>query len=461
MPQLTSADQNRVDSITRAPKKSGADSWRAVNKLRENEGIGSVSVTAVHNYVNGITHTRDRPERRGKGQSKLAPSHVKKLMAVRRRMIEKANNEKRVTYADVIAEAGLDVDCAQRTMEDALRREGLSYHPARARVQVSEDDAKARLAFAEEWSKKPPYFWTNSIHGFLDCRAWPMPLTPSQRTRYAQTRVTGHLRFPHEGTDRGFTKPRQKHDWIGTPSVNVAVVVSDDRLIVFEHVKGRWNGEAARAMYTNLVGPALKKRFPDARTSARAWAFACLCVCVCVCVCVHEPVRAQNGIASFVVVACQAHIDRSIVARPGVGSRLGPSTSRRSCHVCDDATAWTVRVHVRCRCPTKFRIVEDGDRKGFKSGKGNAAKEEMKIDALTLPPRSPSLMPLDYSLWTQIDAKMAECEPTGRETKLAFLARLKRCARSLPKATVRKTVRRMKANLSALIDARGFTPKND
>ena len=89
---------------------------------------------------------------------------------------------------------------------------------------------------------------------------------------------------------------------------------------------------------------------------------------------------------------------------------------------------------------------EDGDRKGFKSGKSNAAKEEMKIDTLALPPRSPSLMPLDYSLRTQIDLKMAACEPTGRETKAAFLARLKRCARSLPKATVRKTVMRMKAD---------------
>ena len=70
-------------------------------------------------------------------------------------------------------------------------------------------------------------------------------------------------------------------------------------------------------------------------------------------------------------------------------------------------------------------------------------------------------MSLDYSQWTQIDAKMAECEPTGRETKPAFLARLKRCARSLPKATVRKEVMRMEANLSALVDARGFTPRHD
>jgi hypothetical protein len=357
MPQLTSAEQNLVDSITRAQRKSGADAWRAVNKLRENKGIGSVSVTAVHNYVNGITHTRGRPERRGKGQSKLAPSHVKKLMAVRRRMIKKANNEKRVTYADVIAEAGLDVDCAQRTMEDALRREGLSYHPARAKVQVSEDDAKARLAFAEEWSKKPPSFWTNSIHGFLDCKAWPVPLTPSQRTRYAQTRVTGHLRFPHEGTDRGFTKPRQKHDWIGTPSVNVAAVVSDDRLIVFEHVKGRWNGEAARAMYTNLVGPALKKRFPNARTSARAWAFACLCVCGCVCVCAracsstewHRFIRRRGLPGSYRSLDRRAP-RRGLPSRSIDESTIVPCVRRCHCVDCARACALSLPEEVQdCR----------------------------------------------------------------------------------------------------------------
>ncbi len=38
---------------------------------------------------------------------------------------------------------------------------------------------------------------------------------------------------------------------------------------------------------------------------------------------------------------------------------------------------------------------------------------------------------------------------------------MKRCARSLPKATVRATVRRMRANLDALVASKGFTPKND
>ena len=115
-----------------------------------------------------------------------------------------------------------------------------------------------------------------------------------------------------------------------------------------------------------------------------------------------------------------------------------------------------VRVHAR-----KFTIVEDGDRKGFQSSKGKAAKAEAQITSFTLPPRSPSLMPLDYSIWKQIDSRMCDCEATGRETQSAFLARLKKCARALPKSCVRATVRRMRANLDALVEAKGHTPKND
>jgi hypothetical protein len=185
---------------------------------------------------------------------------------VRRRIIQKADNETRVTYAEVIEKANLGVECCQRVAENAMRAEGVSYQPARAKVQITEEDAVKRFAFATEWCEKPPSYWTSNIHGFLDCKAWPVPLTPDQRKRYRQTRVTGHLRLPSEGTDRGFTKPRQKHGWLGIPSVNIAAVVSKDRLILFEEVKGSWNGEAAKGMYAELVAPALRKSFPTRRT---------------------------------------------------------------------------------------------------------------------------------------------------------------------------------------------------
>ena len=71
-----------------------------------------------------------------------------------------------------------------------------------------------------------------------------------------------------------------------------------------------------------------------------------------------------------------------------------------------------------------YTIVEDGDRKGFQSNKGIAAKAAVGIQSMVLPPRTPSLMPLDASLWKRIDDILTATAPTGTESKKAFINRL-------------------------------------
>ena len=109
----------------------------------------------------------------------------------------------------------------------------------------------------------------------------------------------------------------------------------------------------------------------------------------------------------------------------------------------------------------RYSIVEDGDRKGNQSSKGINAKIEMKIDALTLPPRTPSWMPLDYGIWRKIMDDMLATAPPGAESKDEFIKRLKKIARSLPKGFVAKQIDRMKGNVQAVYDAKGWIPKND
>ena len=109
----------------------------------------------------------------------------------------------------------------------------------------------------------------------------------------------------------------------------------------------------------------------------------------------------------------------------------------------------------------QYRIVEDGDRKGNQSAKGIEAKRKAHIEALTLPPRTPSLMPLDYSLWAAILDRMDETAPGGTETKGDYVKRLAQAAHGLPRGYVRKVLERMKANLVAIVDAKGGHPKND
>ena len=70
------------------------------------------------------------------------------------------------------------------------------------------------------------------------------------------------------------------------------------------------------------------------------------------------------------------------------------------------------------------------------------AKKEVGIEAMTLPPRTPSLMPFDYAVWKKIVDEVIDGAPEGRETKEQ--ARLEAAARSLPRSYCRKIVGRMR-----------------
>jgi hypothetical protein len=108
-----------------------------------------------------------------------------------------------------------------------------------------------------------------------------------------------------------------------------------------------------------------------------------------------------------------------------------------------------------------FTVVEDGDRKGYQTKKCIKAKSDLKIKSMTLSPRSPALMPLDYAIWNRIEQIMNEEAPNGCESKVRFLARLRKVAKGLPKAWVRSQVLKMKANLQGIIDAKGWHARND
>ena len=94
---------------------------------------------------------------------------------------------------------------------------------------------------------------------YVDNKAFPIPLTPAQKKRFKQTRVTGHLRKPSEGTQRGFTKPRLNNSFLGMPSVTISAAVAKDRVIMWHEVKSTWNGQRAAGMYSGPLIAALKR----------------------------------------------------------------------------------------------------------------------------------------------------------------------------------------------------------
>ncbi len=54
-----------------------------------------------------------------------------------------------------------------------------------------------------------------------------------------------------------------------------------------------------------------------------------------------------------------------------------------------------------------------------------------------------------------------EGSPKGHETNAEYLKRLRAVATSLPKGYVESVIGRVRENIQALIDAKGYTPRND
>ena len=101
------------------------------------------------------------------------------------------------------------------------------------------------------------------------------------------------------------------------------------------------------------------------------------------------------------------------------------------------------------------------DRKGNQSTKGLAAKKRSHIRTLTLPARTPELMPLDATLWKIIEDQVNDEAPEGTESKADFLARLKDVALELPRAVVKKAVARIPRVLRDIVASKGYHAKSD
>ena len=140
---MTVDEMDLIDEIVRKNGESSAHAWRRVNEIRRKKDVRPIGKNAVHRYVGGDTHRRDATESRGRKRA-LSPADVRKLDRARRRLIQKADNQKRITYEDVIEKAGLEGKACERVCADALRREGVAFRPPRRKIHISEQDAKVR-----------------------------------------------------------------------------------------------------------------------------------------------------------------------------------------------------------------------------------------------------------------------------------------------------------------------------
>ena len=301
----------------------------------------------------------------------ISPSMFKLVWAAHEKLI-KTNPNKEVTIKAVKANVGLT--CSDRAVLDAFHKRGIYFRPLYEKLEITSDDVKQRMAFAEKHGGRSASQWNTWLHAAIDNKLFQVYTNGKARDYAARRALRGVYRTRSRVYTKGHTKPgRAVKKNTGAKPVMVTCAIGAGRVLLWRVVPhNKWNARAAERMYRDALYPALRRAFPGQR---------------------------------------------------------------------------------------QLRVLEDNDPAGYKSRVAEEAKKELNIAPVCLPPRSPDLNPLDFTIWSEINKRMRMHEskwPAGkRESRTQFVNRLRRTAMGLPAAYIEKSVGNLARRMQLLKAARG------
>ena len=241
--------------------KSPTEIHALVSQKRERQGLATPHLPHFREALRGKSYKRSRKETRGR-KLKLNSRWVKKLNTKRKALIKAAQGQREVRWEDVRKSArGPKVH--RTTLLRSFRREGMSVEARRPRLKPSRtvQQARDRVVYCAEWGTRPPAFFAERIDLIIDNKQFDIPTTQRARKYLASQRVRFHLRTPGEGALPEMTKPGRKKNRLNTGSVaKVCAGVSNGRIVMWEYLPKRWNGDEAAKLYRGAIRKTLRKQ---------------------------------------------------------------------------------------------------------------------------------------------------------------------------------------------------------
>ena len=259
-PHLTPSELGLMHAH-QATGKSPIEAHRALVTRCARRGVAAPTLPRVRIALRGLTYKRSLKETRGRSR-KLSRQNVLKLNHTRKRLIKAAQGEREVRWDDV-RKASRVQKVHRSTLKRAFQREGLPVkaRSPRRKPGRTPSQAAARVLYCEKWSRKPPSFFLNNVDLIIDNKQFDIPTTERARKYLAAQRVRFHLRMPGEGALPEMTKPCRKKNRMNTGAIaKVCAGISNGRIVMWEYLPKRWNGEEAAKLYKGAILKTLRKQ---------------------------------------------------------------------------------------------------------------------------------------------------------------------------------------------------------
>jgi hypothetical protein len=181
------------------------------------------------------------------------------------KMVDEAEAGHEVTLDMLLRRSRLQV--SPRTLADAIHERGYWFRDLRHKPILTPDDVKKRYAFSKKHKDKSDGWWLKKVLIHIDNHVFKVATTPAGRKLLAKRRTRGVYRKKGKSLRPGHVKPSPKlKQYTGAKGILKAGGVGGGKVLVWHTVEGRWGGDAAHHLYTKVVTPALKRRYPGKKS---------------------------------------------------------------------------------------------------------------------------------------------------------------------------------------------------
>lgn len=214
--------------------------------------------------INRLLAQKKEPRSTGRPLA-LTNDQVDHIEATLNKMIDKADGAYEVTLPAILKQARCKASA--KTVARRLHERGYWFRDMRCKPILTPDDVKARYAFAKQFKGKPASWWLKHIHIHADNHMFPVATRARGRKMLSARQVRGAYRKRGKSLRPGLVKASKKFKVnTGAEGILKCGAVGGGKVLVFHTIKGRWGGDAAADMYTNVMAKALHKHYPKAKS---------------------------------------------------------------------------------------------------------------------------------------------------------------------------------------------------
>ena len=139
----------------------------------------------------------------------------------------------------------------ERVILNALHKRNIYFRAMRGKPLLTDEDVKARFAFAKKHRHRSAAWWRERLHAFIDGKHFKAYITAAGRRIAAMHPTRGAYRCPGKGLHGAHVKPPKGLNFNpGAKSLLIVAAVGKGKLFMWHAVrKSMWNGAAAAKMY--------------------------------------------------------------------------------------------------------------------------------------------------------------------------------------------------------------------